>query len=53
MAEMKLQKEYCEINNLPFFAPDNGICWHCKYKIPDTNKKLITGCPNCNTTFCD
>ena len=27
------QKEYCERENLPYFAPLDGRCWRCGYNI--------------------
>ena len=47
------QKKYCEENNLPMFAPANGICGSCKRQIEDTDKEHITGCPHCNRSYCD
>lgn len=50
---MKLQKEYCKKNKLPFFAPPDGICWVCHGILTDTDKKHITGCELCNKSYCD
>ena len=50
---MKLQEEYCKEHNLPFFAPSNGVCWSCNRIVPDTKDEHITGCPHCNSTYCD
>jgi hypothetical protein len=50
---MKKQKKYCEEHNVPMFAPEDGKCWCCNKQIPDTDEKLITGCPFCNYSFCD
>ena len=50
---MEKQIEYCRDNNIPFFAPWDGICCDCKIPIEDTDKEHITGCPHCNRSFCD
>ena len=49
------QKKYCEDNNLPLFAPSNGVCWKCRKNIymdedrnDEADKSHITGCPHCN-----
>ncbi|WP_042370331.1 hypothetical protein [Bacteroides neonati] len=62
------QTEYCERTKAPFFAPRSGRCWKCGNNIyipiekhgrttgvtvEKAGKELITGCPHCNTTFCD
>lgn len=65
----KAQKEYCEKNKLPHFAPTR-YCYRCGKdiyeKIQKPNKlystgisvesagnHLITGCPHCNYSFCE
>ncbi|MGJ9460079.1 hypothetical protein [Oceanobacillus sp. CF4.6] len=59
------QKKYCEEQNLPHFAPGNGICWNCNRNIYEPGNKgfgitseqarneLVTGCPHCNRSYCD
>lgn len=62
------QQKYCEDNNLPHFAPDNGYCWFCNRNIytkceyvghntgistMSAKNHLVTGCPHCNRSFCD
>ena len=47
------QKEFCRNTGVPFFAPENGICWYCKRQIEDTDKIHLTGCQYCNRRFCD
>ena len=65
----KAQAEYCEKNEMPNFASYNGTCWRCGrniylpingsggkifgYTVEEAGKRLITGCPHCNATFCD
>ena len=58
---VKAQKRYCDQNELPHFAPYDGVCWSCGRNIYDDGgitideaaNRLITGCPFCNTTFTD
>jgi hypothetical protein len=50
---MELQKEFCEKNKLPFFAPGSGRCFVCGKEIVDDGGELITGCCHCNYSFCD
>lgn len=52
------QELFCKTRNIPFFAPENGICYKChKYIYDDTktkekaDKENITGCPFCNKSF--
>lgn len=67
-ASCKAQSEYCKQINAPYFAPESGRCWKCGKNIYDPHEnhgyiqgitveragsELITGCPHCNTTFCD
>ena len=42
---IKAQGEYCEINNLPHFAPDSGRCWSCNKQIYEEIKhdRIISG----------
>ena len=56
------QERYCDDNELPHFAPFNGICYYCGQNIyvpverkngmvcgisvEDAGKRLITGCPH-------
>jgi hypothetical protein len=56
------QKRYCEENNLPFFMPEDGVCWSCGNPIIDDLRKmgygdgdvrLVTGCPICHRSYCD
>lgn len=53
------QRHYCKVNELPYFAPDDGICWHCgeniyKYiRFEKASSELITGCPFCMRSYCD
>jgi hypothetical protein len=46
------QIEYCKKNNLPMFAPEDGICWSCHRQISDSGTKHITGCERCHRTYC-
>ena len=54
------QKEYCEKNKRPMFAPER-YCPTCHkeiygmdgYSVEYASKHLITGCPFCKTSFCD
>ena len=56
---MKAQKEYCEKNHLPYFAPSRGVCFSCgqniytKIGVWTAGHELITGCPHCCRSFCD
>ena len=55
------QKAYCKETGLPFFAPNDGICYRCKKNIFSSDEitldyarnKLITGCPYCCYSFCE
>lgn len=52
---IELQKEYCDKNKAPMFAPSNGKCWYCG-EICVTERwaiEHITGCSKCHHTFCD
>lgn len=52
------QERFCDENNLPLFAPDNGKCDHCrgqiyeKISVEKAGSELITGCPHCYYSFC-
>jgi len=52
---MTLEKHltYCEVHNLPMFAPISGICFSCRRKVEDTDKEHMTGCPHCHRSWCD
>jgi len=50
---MEKQKQYCEKNNLPFFAPETGRCFACRKMIDDNGEQLITGCQYCNYSYCE
>lgn len=58
---IKGQKEYCQKNGLPHFAPSDGICFSCNHQIYRENQisveeaksELVTGCPICHRSFCD
>jgi hypothetical protein len=58
-SKSQLQQEYCELKKLPMFAPDDGICFSCDKNIYDklteeqVSTELITGCPFCNTSYCE
>ena len=55
------QEKYCEENKLPMFIDGSCSCYKCGRHVFDTGgctveeaeKKLITGCPFCNASFCD
>lgn len=45
---IKAQKDYCETNNVPHFAPPDGKCYHCNQDIYEPIErglviKYITG----------
>lgn len=52
------QQVYCKAHKLPNFAMD-GRCYGCGANVFDfvtleeASSSLITGCPNCHTSFCD
>ena len=64
---IKAQKELCDKNGYPHFAPENGICYNCNRYIylPYDEKKeigvsvekatteLITSCPHCHISYCE
>lgn len=39
----KAQYLYCKINELPHFAPDDGICWDCRQNIYSENGRTRYG----------
>jgi len=53
------QKRFCQEKKVPYFAPEDGICWSCKKQIFDKLKEEtcatehITGCPYCARSYCD
>lgn len=58
------QKKYCSENKVPVFAPGEWSkyrcirCFHDIYReggisVEEAGKKLITGCPFCNYSFCN
>ena len=59
ITKIYLQKKYCEKNNAPNFAPNDGFCWSCGAQIynhisEETAKSThITGCPHCHRSYCD
>ncbi len=57
MDKYNLQKDYCNNNNIPMFAP--YTCWRCGEVIWDyiseekSKTEHITGCPCCRVSYCD
>ena len=55
----KLQIQYCIDKGYPLFAPEDGICFSCNQDIysklseEEASTKHITGCPFCNTSYCE
>lgn len=57
----KAQDDYCEKNELPHFAPFDGLCYYCGNSIyaeggvsvEEASAKLITGCPWCRHSYCE
>jgi hypothetical protein len=58
---IKAQSDYCVKEQLPHFAPPNGICWNCKrqiydkesgFKLERAQSELITGCSHCHRSYC-
>lgn len=62
------QKNLCEENKCPLFAPESGRCWNCgqniyteiSYDCFSTGISVekaeishITRCPHCHISFCD
>ncbi len=52
---IQAQRDYCERTKAPFFAPNNGICWHCGADMVSDAwvDHLFTGCNKCNRSYCD
>ena len=56
---IEAQAKYCKDNDLPHFAPFDGVCWSCgnqiyeKISVEEAGSKLITGCPRCCSSYCD
>lgn len=54
-----LQKKFCKDHKVPYFAPENGMCWSChkqiykKLKEETCATEHITGCPYCGRSYCD
>ena len=48
---LEKQKEYCKKRGLPLLAFE--VCPICKNVTIDTDKEHITGCSNCNRTWCE
>lgn len=53
MTELTKQIKYCDENNLPMFAPVDGVCWSCGHQVKDNGKSHITGCNVCHRSFCE
>jgi len=53
------QKAYTIKEQLPHFAPTDGVCWNCGKQIytgislEKASTQLITGCPHCHRSYCD
>lgn len=49
------QKSLCELKDLPFFAPADGMCYHCRRDCVTLKWETehITSCPKCNYAFND
>lgn len=57
------QKRYCDENEVPYFAPVDGICFSCCRNIyvpygasmgitvDEAGRRLITSCPHCNKSY--
>lgn len=54
-ALLAAQRELCERNGWPHFAPYTGICWSCKQDMVTDAwaTTLITGCRRCGKSYCD
>lgn len=65
---IEAQKQYCEDNHEPLFAPQDGFCHSCGQQIyadiptnwgndwgyaDRADKELITGCPHCHRSYID
>ena len=55
LENQKKHKEACKRDNIPDYAPDNGICWSCHRQIFEYDKLSfpVTGCPYCHRSFYD
>lgn len=59
LEKIQAQKNYCQENKVPYFAPGNGICWKCRKQVynaitmESASTQLITGCPYCHRSYCD
>lgn len=57
--KIKAQEKYSEENNLPLFAPDDGLCFNCskqiynKISLEEASNELITHCPYCGRAYND
>ena len=40
---IKAQEQFCDKNEYPRFAPDNGICWDCHQNIYSENGRTRYG----------
>lgn len=54
------QHKLCVTENLPNFAPNDGLCFDCRKNIYQDYTRSgwlgythITGCPHCNYSFCE
>ena len=55
LKRIKNQQHFCDKNNLPHFAPSDGLCGVCGeqiYSVEDGTTHII-GCPMCNWSYCD
>ena len=60
---IKAQEQFCDKNEYPCFAPDNGIYsenGRTRYgrkthgiSVESAGNYLITGCPFCSRSYCD
>lgn len=64
---IKAQEDLCMKKCYPMFAPSNGKCYRCGdniyaeklsgggsgYSVEKAGTEFITGCPNCNWSFCE
>ena len=40
---IEAQEQFCDKNEYPYFAPDNGICWDCHQNIYSENGRTRYG----------
>lgn len=57
-SKVKAQAKYCEENNLPLFAYEDGVCLcgnqiYNKISLEEAGSELITSCPYCSRAFDD